>query len=33
MSCQAKERLSRLRELDQRIGVRFAIGIDSQGVA
>ena len=29
MSCQAKERLSRLRQLDQRIGVRFAIGIDS----
>jgi hypothetical protein len=27
------DELSRLRELDQRIGVRFAIGIDSQGVA
>ena len=25
--------LSRLREIDHRIGVRFAIGIDSQGVA
>jgi hypothetical protein len=29
----ARTELSRLRELNQRIGVRFAIGIDSQGVA